>query len=148
MKYSLLLLTLILSGCSIFGHREAPDVALAGVRLGAGDGLHQVVLVDLIVTNRDSSPLQLNALNYRVSVEGREIAAGSSREPLDLPVGGSVKYTVPATLNLISSFGFVRDVLMRPKNKINYEIDATLEPAGLFSMPISVRKSDSLSLPQ
>lgn len=148
MKSWLFLVFAVLTGCSMFGHHESPDVALAGLRMGPGDGLHQTILVDLVITNPDASVLKLNALSYRVRVEGREIAAGSSREPLDVEAGASARYTVPATLNLMNSFGFIKDVLMKPKNKINYEINATLEPAGLFSLPISVKKADSIYLPQ
>jgi LEA14-like dessication related protein len=149
MKFWLAALALTLSGCSMFGqHRVQPEVALAGLRMGPGDGLHQTLLVDLVITNLDASPLKLNALTYRVWVEGRELATGTSREPLDVAAGGSAKYTVPASINLVAGFGFIRELLMKPKNKVNYTIDATLEPSGLFSIPISVRKTDAVSLSQ
>jgi LEA14-like dessication related protein len=148
MKFWLVVFSMALSACSLLGHHVQPEVALAGLRMGPGDGLHQTLLVDLVITNPDSSPLKLNALSYRVRVDGRELASGSSREPLDVAAGASARYTVPASINLMSSFGFIKDVLMKPKNKINYEVNATLEPAGLFSVPISVRKADSIELPQ
>jgi hypothetical protein len=48
----------------------------------------------------------------------------------------------------MSSFGFVRDVLTKSKSKVGYELTATLEPSGLFSIPLTVRKLDTLSLTQ
>lgn len=130
------------------GRHIQPEVALAGLRLGPGDGLRQTLLVDLVITNPDVSALKLNALSYSVRVDGRELASGTSREPLEVAAGGSTRYTVPASINLMSSFGFIKDVLMRPKSTINYEVNATLEPTGLFSVPISVRKADSIDVPQ
>lgn len=146
MKFWWVVLALLISGCSLLGRHIQPEVALIGLRMGPGDGLQQTLLVDLVITNPDASPLKLNAISYRVRVDGREIASGSSREPIDISAGASLPYTVPASINLMSGFGLVRDVLTKPKTKLNYEIDATLEPDGLFSVPITIRKSDSISL--
>lgn len=146
MKLWTVVLVLSLSGCSLLGRHMQPEVALTGLRMGPGDGLHQTLLVDLVITNPDASPLKLNAISYRVRVDGRELASGSSREPIDIAAGASLPYTVPASINLMSGFGLVRDVLTKSKTKINYEVDATLEPDGLFSVPITVRKSDSINL--
>lgn len=144
-----LLLFVSVSSCSLFRNDFiAPDVALAGLRLGQGDGLYQVLLVDLVLTNPNASELKLNAISYRLKIDGRELAGGDSREPLLLPAGGSAKYTVPATINLMSGFGFIRDMLMKPKNKVAYELVATLEPGGLFSVPLTVRKTDFINLAQ
>jgi LEA14-like dessication related protein len=148
MKFWIFVLALALSACSLFARQTPPDVSLAGLRMGAVEGLQQTILLDLTVTNLDSAPLKLNALSYRVRLEGRELATGSNREPIEIPAGATSRYTVPANINLMSSFGFIKGLLMQPKNKINYEVEATLEPAGLFSMPITVRKSDSISLSQ
>lgn len=138
-----------LSSCSLFRNDfMAPDVAMAGLRLGQGDGLYQTLLIDLVLSNPNASELKLNAISYRVKVDGRDLASGSSREPLTLPAGGTAKYTVPATISLMSSFGFVRDLLTKPKNKVGYELTATLEPSGLFSIPLTVRKMDTINLAQ
>jgi|SRR6185295_11628036 len=140
---------LLLAGCSFFRNDFAPpDVTLAGLRLGQGDGLYQTLLVDLVLSNPNASDLKLNAISYRVKVEGRELASGASREPLTVPAHGTATYTMPATISLMSSFGFVRDVLTKSKSKVGYELTATLEPSGLFSIPLTVRKSDTLSLTQ
>ncbi|MDB6062662.1 MAG: hypothetical protein JWM78_2765 [Verrucomicrobiaceae bacterium] len=146
MKRWLILGLLALSACSSIGRVSEPDIAIAELRLGPGEGMYQTILVDLVITNTDSSPLKLNALSYRVRIEGRELAAGSSREPLDIAPGANVRYTVPATISLMSSFGFIKDVLMKPKNKINYELSTTLEPTGLFSAPFTVTKTDFITL--
>lgn len=136
-----------LSACGMFSSKlTPPDVSLAGLRLGQGDGLYQTVLVDLVLTNPNTSALKLNAISYHVRVAGRDLVSGTSSEPLLVPAGGSAHYTVPATVSLINSFGLIRDVLMKPGDKVAYELTATLEPSGLFSIPITVRKADTVDL--
>lgn len=136
-----------LSGCALF-HNDfiAPDVSVAGLRMGQGDGMSQTILVDLLIANPNKTTVKFNAISYRVRIDGRDLVNGASREPLELAAGGTQKYTVPATVSLMSGFGLVRDLISKPKNKIAYELNATLEPSGLFSMPISVRKVDAFTL--
>lgn len=146
---ALIVVTLWLTGCSLFRNDFiAPDIALAGLRLGSSEGMYQTVLVDLMLTNPNASDLKFNALSYRVRLEGRDLISGVSREPLVVPAGGSARYTVPATISLMSGFGFIRDLLNKPKDRITYELNATLEPSGLFSIPLTVRKADTVKLAQ
>jgi hypothetical protein len=53
---------------------------------------------------------------------------------------------MPATISLMSGFGFIRDLLNKPKDQVAYELNATLEPSGLFSVPLMVRKADAIKL--
>jgi LEA14-like dessication related protein len=144
---TLLTLFTLFGGCAMFrSDLVAPEVSITGLRLASGDGMYQTLLIDLTILNPNNTPVKFNAISYRVRIEGREVVNGSNHEPLELPAGGSQKYTVPATVNLMSSFGLVRDLISKPKNKVGYELNATLEPSGLFSMPISVRKVDTFSM--
>ncbi len=138
---------LALGACAALrGDLAAPDVALAGLRMGQGDGMYQTLYVDLMISNPNSIALKFNAISYRIRIEGRDLVSGTSREPLEIPSGGVKKYTVPATIGLMSGFGLIRDLMNKPKNKIAYELNATLEPGGLFSMPITVKKIDTFKL--
>jgi LEA14-like dessication related protein len=136
-----------IGACSLLHNEFAdPQVELVGLHLGPGDGLSQTVMVDLMVTNPNRMALKLNAIQYRIRLDGRDLVSGVSREPFEVPGGGSAKYTVPATISLLSGFGFIKNMLNKPRDKISYELNATLEPSGLFSMPITVKKSDSIGL--
>lgn len=138
---------LLLGACSLF-HNEMidPEVALVGLRAGPSDGLNQTVIVDLQITNPNGSDLRLNAIQYRIRLDGRDLISGSSREPLDVEAGGSERYSVPASISLLSGFSFIKDMLTKPRDKIAYELNATLEPSGLFSLPITVKKADTIAL--
>lgn len=144
---ALLIAIVCLGACSLLRNQFSnPEVALVGLHLGQGDGLYQTVMVDLLVTNPNRVALKLNAIQYRIRLDGRDLVSGVNREPFEVPAGGSAKYTVPATISLLSGFGFIKDMLMKPRDKVSYELNATLEPSGLFSMPITVKKSDSIAL--
>jgi LEA14-like dessication related protein len=146
-RLSIAMALLALSACAVLrGEFAAPDVALAGLRMGPGDGMYQTLLVDLMITNPNSVALNFNAISYRVRIEGRELVSGTSREPLEIAAGSAQKYTVPATVSLMSGFSLIRDLMSKPKNKIAYELNATLEPSGLFSLPVNVKKADTFSL--
>ena len=146
-RLSIAALLLVLSGCAAMrGELAAPDVVLAGLRMGQGDGMYQTLLVDLMITNPNSVALKFNAISYRVRIEGRDLINGTSREPLEIAAGAAQKYTVPATVSLMSGFGLIRDLMSKPKNKIAYELNATLEPSGLFSLPLTVKKADTFSM--
>lgn len=148
-RLSIVAMLCALSACAALrGELAAPDVALAGLRMGQGDGLYQTLLVDLMITNPNNAALKFNAINYRIRIEGRDLVSGTNREPFEITAGGTQKYTVSATISLMSGFGLVRDLMAKPKNKIAYELNATLEPSGLFSLPISVKKADTFSLQQ
>lgn len=148
LRYVALLVLLVgLGACSLLGNEFSdPEVSLVGLHAGQGDGLYQTVMVDLMITNPNHMALKLNAIQYRIRLDGRDLVSGVNREPFEVPAGGSAKYTVPATISLLSGFGFIKDMLTKPRDKISYELSATLEPTGLFSMPITVRKSDSIVL--
>jgi LEA14-like dessication related protein len=138
---------IVFCGCAALrSDLKSPDVSVASLRMGQGDGMYQTVLVDLMIANPNDTALKFNAITYRVRIEGRDLVSGTSNEPLEIAAGSSQKYTVPATVSLMSGFGLVRDLMSKPKNKIAYELNATLEPSGLFSLPISVRKVDAFSL--
>lgn len=140
-------LAMLLGACSLF-HNEFidPEVALVGLRIGPSEGLNQTVIVDLQISNPNRTDLRLNAIQYRIRLDGRDLINGSSRDPLDVPAGGSERYSLPASINLLSGFGFVKDMLTKPRDRIVYELNATLEPSGLFSIPITVRKADTVAL--
>jgi LEA14-like dessication related protein len=143
-------LLLFLNACSLFQHEHLiePEVAIAALRLGPGEGLYQTVFVDLMISNPNKTALKLDAITYRVRLQGRDLVRGTSREPLFVDAGGNAKYTVPATVNLLSGMGFIKDLLRSPRDSIRYDVEATLEPSGIFSMPLTVKKSDSISLTQ
>lgn len=148
LRYAALLTVIsMLGACGLLRSQFAdPEVALVGLRMGQSEGLNQNIMVDLLVTNPNSIDLKLNAIQFRIRLDGRDLVSGVSRDPFEVPAGESARYSLPATISLLSGFGFIKDMLTKPRDKISYELNATLEPSGLFSMPITVKKADSIAL--
>ncbi len=144
---SLMLMFLVVGGCAALrSDLSEPDVAVTALRMGQSEGFSQTVLIDLTISNPNTTALKFNAISYRVRIEGRDVISGGSSEPLEIAAGGAKTYTVPATVNLMSGLGLIRELISKPKNKVAYELNATLEPSGLFSIPMHLKKIDSISL--
>lgn len=144
----LLVLVLALGGCGLFrGQFADPEVAIAGLRMGQSEGLYQQVLIDLVIVNPNKRTLALDAIGYRIRLDGHELVSGTSRAPLLVEPGGTARYTVPATLSLFGSFNAVRDLLLKPQREgVRYELDAELEPSSIWLPTIRVNKSEMIPL--
>lgn len=143
----LLALALLASGCAwMRGDWEDPQVAIAALRMGPGEGLYQQIYIDLIITNPNRSQLALEGISYRVGLEGHELVRGVSREPLRVAPGASARYTVPAGFSLLSSAGLIRDLLMQPRQSLRYELEVTLDPVGWMFGKVKIDKSDTIPL--
>lgn len=144
----LLVLVLALGGCGLFrGQFADPEVAIAGLRMGQSEGLYQQVLIDLVIVNPNKRALALDAIGYRVRIEGHELVSGISRAPLLVEPGGTARYTVPASLSLFGGFNVIRDLMLNPKREgVTYELDAKLEPSSIWLPTIRVNKSETIPL--
>jgi hypothetical protein len=112
-RLCLLVLLLGLGGCGLLrGQFADPEVAIAGLRLGPSEGFYQVVYIDLVIVNPNKRVLALDAIGYRIRLDGHELVAGTSRTPLQVEPGGTARYTVPASLSLLGSFNVIRDLLL------------------------------------
>lgn len=149
-RWCLLALTLALGGCGLFrGQFADPEVAIAGLRMGQSEGLYQQVLVDLVIINPNKRELALEAIDYRIRLNGHELVSGISRTPLLVEPGGTARYTVPATLSLFGSFSVIREILLNPQQEsVTYELDAKLEPASIWLPAIRVNKRETIPLVQ
>lgn len=147
LRAGLAVLLVMLSGCGMLRSFVAqPEVSIAAIRLGQTEGFYQPLFIDLVILNPGRQDLALAALHYRIRLEGHDLVRGTSREPLRVAAGETARYTVPAGINLLSSLGFARDLLSRPRDRIRYELEASLEPEGVYWRPIEVRQADYISL--
>ncbi len=135
-----------LSGCSWFCGETllSPEMAISGLNMRPGSGMSQAALIELTITNPNNKALELDAFTYRIRLQGRDLASGTIRDHLSIPAAGSIRYSVPASINGLASFNFFRELASKPRAPVRYELEATVEPAGLFSMPLSVSKSDAI----
>lgn len=143
-RWVLITLFMVLSGCASWNLQE-PDVSVVNLRLGPAEGLSQTLNVDLVIFNPNAVPLELSSLRYQLAVENYHLVTGGSTEPLNIPAGGEAHYTVPARLHILAGIGLLRALLSKPRDALNYRLEAELKPAkGWRSWRID--RSDRLSL--
>ena len=146
---TLLLVSLsLLSGCATLrGDFVEPDVAIANVRLGQAEGLYQPLFVDVVITNPNRDALALDGISYKIALQGHELVKGVSREPLQVAAGGTARYTIPASLNLLNGLGLIRDLMSQQRGgSLNYKLEAQLDPSSWWMPKINVDRSDEIKL--
>lgn len=138
----------VLSGCAMLrGDFVEPDVAVAAIRMGKAEGLYQPLFVDVVITNPNRTELALDGITYKIELQGHELVKGTSREPLLVAAGGTARYTIPASLNLLNGVGLFRDLMMQQgKGGLKYNFEAQLDPTSWWMPKINVDRSDEIKL--
>lgn len=136
----------VTSGCAWLRDTVKPEVTLTSIALGGGSGLTQLINVGVKVRNPNAFALSFNRLNYRVYLEGSEVASGRRAEPLTIAANDSVSFTVPIELNLLGGLSLMQKLVNSPKSELAYrlEMDADVANFGLGMM--TMRKESKIRL--
>lgn len=119
----LLALLLLVGGCAGFpyGTIEPPRVFLSDVRLDKVKLLEQRYLLELRVQNPNDVELPIGGMDYRLSLNGDEFAAGVSNRSWTLPANGEQVITI----ELVSSLGRVLEQFRRLEKRggaVDYDL--------------------------
>jgi LEA14-like dessication related protein len=100
----LILVALHLSGgcATLTSQWTAPEVELVGARPKVLGLDRQSLILNLRVKNPNDRALPIKGLTYRVQVEGRELAEGSSALERLIPPGGTEQVDVEVSSNLLA----------------------------------------------
>lgn len=118
----LLLMAAAIGGCALFRDVVEPQVQLTAIGFQPG-GAVQTLELGVRVTNPNSFALKLADLNYRVVLEGREVARGEHRDRLEIGAHDSAEFTVPVELNLLSGLALIQSLLKDPKEELEYRLE-------------------------
>lgn len=95
-------------GCSALVPRlEAPQLKVVGLDFLGGDRQQQQLRLHLQVTNPNSRPIAVRAIDYRVAIADTDFAQGSSVEPFTVPALGQGEFD----LDVATDFGALLRVL-------------------------------------
>lgn len=98
----LVLLLSLLAGCaSLTKPWEAPEVALAGLRVKELTLARQTVVLTLAMRNPNDRTLPIKGLTYRLKLEGNEIAQGASALDRQIPAFGDALVDLDVTGSLL-----------------------------------------------
>jgi hypothetical protein len=102
MLLSVALVSALISGCaSLTQSWITPEVALAGLRIKELSLVRQVFIVSLSVKNPNDRTLPIKALTYRITLEGNELAQGSSQLDRQIPPLGTALADVEVVGSLL-----------------------------------------------
>lgn len=130
-----LLLSLLASCASLTKPWEAPEVALAGLRVKELRLAQQTLILTLAVKNPNDRTLPIKGLTYRLKLEGNEIARGSSALDRQIPAFGEALVDVELTGSLL---GLVQQlpVLALKDRPLDWTLIGTATIAdGLLTLP-------------
>jgi LEA14-like dessication related protein len=132
-----LLLALTLTACA--PRLEAPRVSVADVKLIEASLVQQRFEVSLRVVNPNDRQFDIEALEFTLETDGKQVAEGYTRQPFTLPAltAQTVRVETVTTLNKLSRI--LQDVLA---GKISgqgtaYVLRGRVKPAGRDWLPFS-----------
>lgn len=142
----LFLLALLLVGCAgLQRDYEEPEVHLTRIVPVAGTGLEQRFLVGLRILNPNRDAINVSGLSYSVSLQGQKVVSGVSSNIPRIPGYGEAEVELEASTNLLAGVRVLADLMSRPAEAIDYELEARLD-VGRFALPVRIRDSGSIQL--
>lgn len=117
-----------------------PRIALGGIKLRKLGLTGAELDLNLVFENPNAFSARLEKLNYRLSLSGKPIASGTSRQPMLLTQKGENSLTIPVFLNFAQA-GRVLYRLLAQKQPLTYKL------AGNLDLSAPAVKIARLSLP-
>lgn len=140
------LILVLLSGCAALQQNyEEPEVHLTRIAPLAGSGLEQRFLIGLRILNPNRDAIHVSGMTYSVSLRGQKIVSGVSSDLPRIPGYGEAEVELEASTNLLAGARILLDLMNRPTESIDYELEARLD-VGRFALPVRIRDSGVISL--
>jgi LEA14-like dessication related protein len=138
---------LALAGCATMAASlEPPAVRLLALELLDSSLTRQSFRVTLELTNPNSLPVPVRAMNYDVKLLGEAVASGALNSPFTLPAGGSENVKVDVSMDTLATLGNLTRALRGAASAIDYQVNGTLQVDLPFAKPIPVTHSGQVPL--
>jgi LEA14-like dessication related protein len=130
------LLLLLLTGCAaVVEQWKPPQVVLAGISPQAIGLDRQSFVVRLRVKNPNDRPLPIEALTYRLAIEGTEIARGDTALGQEIPAFGKAMVDLKVNSNLLAVLPAI-SMAAATQERLHWTIAGTVSIAGgLVALP-------------
>lgn len=139
-------LVVLLAGCAGQQHDfQEPEVHLTRIVPVAGSGLEQRFLIGLRILNPNRNAIRVSGLSYTVSLQGQKVVSGVSANIPRISGYGEAEVEVEASTNLLAGVRLLVDLMNRPAEAIDYELEARLD-VGRLALPLRIRDSGSIQL--
>ena len=138
---------LALTGCATMAASlEPPTVRLLALELLDSSLTRQSFRMTLELTNPNSLPVPIRAMNYDVQLLGESFASGGLNSPFTLPASGSEIVKVDVSMDTVATLGNLTRALRGAASAIDYQVNGTLQVDLPFAKPIAVTQSGQVPL--
>jgi len=101
--------------------------------------------VVLRVTNPNRVALEIVGLGYTIHLQGIKLIEGVATDIPTIAAYDKADITLNATADLAAGLGLLGDLLQRPRDKVDFELNADLD-LGTFYPMVRIQRSGSISL--
>ena len=137
-RFTLFMLTMLLSGCATLQNENAPKVKLINIQPEEMGLFEQHYRVELRVINRSPEPLDVNGISFSLELNGRDFADGVGNQEVSIPGLSSAKVQAELSSSLFGIFNQVVDITSGEKNRFHYRISGVLYAQGsTFGVPFN-----------
>ena len=125
---------------------ESPQVDVVSVRLLPREGGQQQFVVDLQVTNPNSSPLPIVGIAYNLYVDEFKVANGVAADIPKINAYATGRVELPVTASLVNTLRLVTKLVTSNTESLSYRLEAKLDTGNPFWPSLKVNESGAIPL--
>jgi len=124
---------------------KEPGVTLVSIRPLWRNLLAPEFDVVLEVTNPNRAALEIVGLAYTIHLQGIKLVEGVASDIPKIAAYGKAEVRLNATADLAAGLGLLGDLLRRPSEQVNFELNADIDLGALYPM-VRVQRRGSIAL--
>ncbi|HTU66244.1 MAG TPA: LEA type 2 family protein [Steroidobacteraceae bacterium] len=135
---------LLAAGCATT-KLQAPQLTVMSMQVQSADLFSQRMLVHMRVVNPNARELPVKSIDYRIVVDGADLAQGMADKPFVVPAMGEAEFDVQVTANLATALS---QILGRKgsKDTLDYRLIGSVSLSSGFLRRIPFDERGSVKL--
>src|SRR3954466_4491414 len=134
----------LVGGCASTFKLEAPKLSVVSMNVQSADLFSQRMLVRMRVLNPNARELSVKGINYRIEVDGAELAQGLADKPFVVPAMGEAEFDVQVTANLANALTQILG--HKSRDTLDYRLIGSVSLSSGFLRRIAFDERGSVKL--
>ena len=145
-RISIVLAALLLGACATLRQDfKDPGVALVSITPQIRNLFAPEFDIVLRVSNPNRYALEIAGLSYTLDLQGIRLIEGVATGLPEIPGYGEANVSLSATADLAAGLSLIGDLLQRPSDTVEFELNADLD-LGTFYPMVKIQRRGSISL--
>ncbi|HTQ81373.1 MAG TPA: LEA type 2 family protein [Thermoanaerobaculia bacterium] len=145
----ILFAALLLAGCAGFGHLfKEPKVELAEATVSGLSRSGASLILSFDIANPNGVRIPLSGVDYRVSVNGERLLAGSENDRVDIPAHAATRVDVPVTLRYDDILKVLKTLGDHPRALYDIQAELRFAVPVVGTVKVPVEKRREIPLPE